>query len=87
VTQMYSSAARLKLGGTSRPGGLKLNEEVGKWLEEAENTGVRDFEDAVAENRIFQAQRVNTSLRRKNRRSWRIKLELEAPEPNLLKVL
>jgi len=84
VTQRYSSAARLKLGRTSRPAGLKLNEEVGKWLGGAENTEVPGFEDIVAGYRIFQAQRVSTSLGRKNRRSWRIKLELEAPDPTSL---
>jgi hypothetical protein len=65
----------------------KLQEEVDKWLEEAKNTVIPDFEDTVAEYRIFQAQEVNTSLAGKNGRSWRFKLELEAPEPNMLEVL
>jgi hypothetical protein len=30
---------------------------------------------------------MKTSLGRKNGRSWRIKLELEAPEPNMLEVI
>lgn len=33
----------------------KLQEEVDKWLEEAENRVTPDFEDTVAEYRIFQA--------------------------------
>jgi len=65
----------------------ELQEEVDKWLEEAENRVVSDFKDTVAECRIFQAQEVNMSLARKNGRSWRFKLELEAPEPNMLEVL
>ena len=31
---------------------------------------IPEFEDTVAEYRIFQAQEVNTSLARKNGRSW-----------------
>ena len=65
----------------------ELQEEVDKWLEEVENRVVPDFKDTVAEYRIFQAQEVNMSLARKNGRSWRFKLELEAPEPNMLEVL
>src|SRR5277367_1116113 len=65
----------------------ELQEEADKWLEEAENRVIPDFEDTVAEYRIFQAQEVNMSLARKNGRSWRFKLELEAPEPNMLEVL
>jgi hypothetical protein len=65
----------------------ELQEEVGKWLEEAQNTEIPDFEDTVAEYRSFQAQEVNTSLTRKNGRSWRFKMELEAPEPNMPEVL
>ena len=65
----------------------ELQEEVDKWLEEAENRVTPDFEDTVAEYRIFQAQEVNTSLARKNGRGWRFKLELEAPKPNMLEVL
>jgi hypothetical protein len=76
VTQRYSSAARLKLGRASRPGGLNCRERL-----------TNDFEDTVAKYRIFQAQEVNTSLARKNGRGWRFKLELEAPEANMLEVL
>jgi hypothetical protein len=62
----------------------ELQGEVDKWLEEAEDTEIPDFEDTVAEYRIFQAKEIKKSLAREERRSRKITLELDVPEPKEL---
>jgi hypothetical protein len=59
----------------------QLQEEVGKWLEDAEDTEIPEFEETVAEYRVFQAKEIKKGLAREERRSRKIMLELDVPEP------
>jgi hypothetical protein len=58
----------------------KLQEEIHKLLEDAEDTEVPEFEDTVAEYRIYRTKEIKKGEAREERRSRKIMLELDAPE-------
>lgn len=59
----------------------RLQEEVGKWLEDTEDTEIPEFENTVAEHGVLQAEEVKKGLAREERCSRKITLELDVPEP------
>lgn len=58
-----------------------LQVEVDRWMEEAEDTDLPDFDETVAEFRIFQAKEIRKNQARLERRSRKIMLDLDIPEP------
>ena len=58
-----------------------MQDEIGKLIEEAEDTEITKFEDTVAEYRIFQSKEIKESLAREGRRSLKMMLEIGIPEP------
>ncbi len=63
---------------------IALTAEVDKWLEDAEDTDIPDFDVTVADYRSFQAKEIKKVFARDERRSRKIMLELDIPEPQKL---
>ena len=61
-----------------------LHGAVDKWLEDAEDVEIPDFEETVAEYRIFQAKEIKKIEARSERKSRKIMLDLDIPEPKSL---
>jgi hypothetical protein len=81
VIPKWYSATMPDLKLISRPGGVNCRARLAKGLEDEVDTDIQDFEDTIAEYRVFQAREIEKSLAREQRRSRKIMLELDMPRP------
>ena len=62
----------------------RLKAEVDKWLEDAKDTDIPSFDKTMADYHAFQAKEIIRVPPRDERRSLKIMLELDIPEPQKL---
>ena len=86
----YACESLKKMKAKSEKGGditvwwINLQIEVERWMEEAEDVDVPDFEETVADFKAFQAKEIRKSQARAQRNNRRVTLVLDARESKKL---